>query len=105
MKNDAAYYLTQKDKQSLEFLLNHKEGRWFLMRLFDRCHVLHNEPAPKDDILIFEGEKRAVFQIVQGIEFLGKDGLTQKHLAEDEYYLELKRIYEMGKGDKDNEGF
>lgn len=96
MTNDAGFYLREKDKQSLQFLLSHKEGRWFLLRLFDRCHVLNNEPAPIENLQVFEGERRAVYQILQAISFLGKEGLTARHLAETEYFDELKKIKEMG---------
>lgn len=55
-----------KDEKGLRYLLADERGRWFLMRLFERCHML-DTTFPQEDhtnrMLVYEGERRVALRI------------------------------------------
>lgn len=86
------------DRESLLFLLSHTEGRWFLMRLFDRTDLFGN--TFNTDALInaySEGRRSVGINILSDIKGLGMDGLKLKQQAEAEYAKLIADSYEMKK--------
>lgn len=74
------------DRESLLFLLSHTEGRWFLMRLFDRTDLFGN--TFNTDALVnaySEGRRSIGIGILSDIKSLGMEGLKLKQEAESEY--------------------
>lgn len=77
----------KKDEIGLHYILADERGRWFLMRLFEQCHMLDTTFPDEDHtnrMLIFEGERRVAVNILDQIA-RGKE-LDSKLLAEKEYY-------------------
>ena len=88
----------EMDRNALLFLLNSKEGRWFLMRLFDRTDIFGS--AFNSDALInaySEGRRSVGINILSDIKGLGMDGLKLKQQAEAEYAKLIADSYEMKK--------
>lgn len=80
---------TEKDEAALRYLLASADGRWFLMRFFERCHLLAAATpsiAMESDYFIWEGERRSALTTLNGVRSLGKEGLDGKQLAEREYF-------------------
>ena len=94
-----------KDKEALLYMLKEPEGRWFLMRLFERCHLISDAPFPEDNVhrlLIMEGERRVGLHIKN----LVTDDLAAKQQAESEYYAfmnELESLIRAAEKEAENE--
>lgn len=77
-----------KDTEALRYILEDHRGRWFLMRLFDRCHMLsttYPDEGQVNQMLIWEGERRVALNILSNINLLGPDAITNRQQAEREY--------------------
>ena len=73
------------DVASLDYLMADERGRWFLMRLMVRCHIMDSPfPDLTNRMLIAEGERRAALTVRQNIMHMA-DGLAQYQQAEREY--------------------
>ena len=86
------------DREALLFLLNSREGRWFLMRLLDRTDVFGNVFCDSPHTNAYnEGRRSIGINILSDITALGMDGLKLKHQAETEYAKIIADSYEMRK--------
>lgn len=77
-----------KDSEALRYILEDSRGRWFLMRLFDRCHMLSTtcpDEGQVNQMLIWEGERRVALNILSNVNLLGPDAVNARQLAEREY--------------------
>lgn len=77
-----------KDSEALRYILEDSRGRWFLMRLFDRCHMLsttYPDEGQVNQMLIWEGERRVALNLLSNINLLGPDAVNARQLAEREY--------------------
>lgn len=94
MRRIADGKIAVKDKAALIYMMNHVNGRWFLMRLFERCHIIGGGPFPEDNVnrmLVMEGERRVGLHI-QNIITDDGDMLTLKQKAESEYYAFMNEL-------------
>ena len=97
MRRIAAEKIESKDRAALLYLLDAPDGRWFLMRLFERCHLTGGGPFPEDNVnrlLVMEGERRVGLHI-QNIITDDLVALAAKQKAESEYHALMKEIEEM----------
>ncbi len=88
----------KKDSDALNYLLTDEKGRWFLMRLFDRCHMMSStypDTDHTDRMLIAEGERRAALTVKNNIMQLGDDAVLQYQTGEREYAAWQKRMQGM----------
>lgn len=86
------------DRESLLFLLNSREGRWFLMRLLDRTDTFGNVFCADSHTNAYnEGRRSIGIGILSDIRGLGMDGLILKQQAETEYAKLIADSYEMKK--------
>ena len=79
--------MQERDLAGLEYLLSDERGRWLVMRLFERCHMMSTTFPPTDDtgrMLIYEGERRVALGIKDNI-VRDADRLQKLQLAEREY--------------------
>lgn len=75
-----------KDEQSLLFLLESEQGRWFLMRMLDRCSVLANIPPGDGPATNYTLGARSIgLSYLQDIAALDMKGFKLKQQAELEY--------------------
>lgn len=77
----------EKDTHSLKYILDDPRGRWFIMRLFEWCHMLDTTFTNEDHtnrMLVYEGERRVALNIQRCIIDSGE--LSMKVKAELEYY-------------------
>ncbi|WP_313994620.1 hypothetical protein [uncultured Selenomonas sp.] len=86
-----------KDKAALLYMLKEPEGRWFLMRLFERCHLISDAPFPEDNVhrlLIMEGERRVGLHIKNLVtdDLASLASLAAKQQAESEYYTFMNEL-------------
>lgn len=78
--------IVERDKQALEAMLQSNLGRWFLMRLFDRCALNTDSfTGQLASTSRLEGMRYVALQYQKDIAELGMDGIRQKHIAELEY--------------------
>lgn len=76
------------DDQGMRYLLADKRGRWFLMRLYEQCHMLDTTFTAEDHtnrMLIHEGERRVALRIQRNIA-QSEDTLDAMETARREYY-------------------
>ena len=86
------------DKEALLFLLNSKEGRWFLMRLLDRTDVFSNTFRCDAAAAAYcEGRRSVGIDVMTDITSMGVEGLKLKQMAELEYAQLIQDAYEMRK--------
>lgn len=79
-------YKIRRDLDSLKFLLDNELGRWFLMRLFDRCDLFASGFNSDASIMAFIQGKREIGLMYLGdIKTLGTSAVDKKLLAEKEY--------------------
>ena len=76
----------EKDKAALEFMLNSEQGRWFIVRLFDKCN-LNTDLFNVDSSIMarLSGKRSIALDYLDAIQSLGLEGLEFKQLAEREY--------------------
>lgn len=87
----------KRDEASLEYLLADERGRWFLMRLMDRCHIMDSTFPDSDRtnrMLIAEGERRAALTVRQNIMHIA-DGIERYQEAEREYQAFQQRMEDL----------
>ena len=85
------------DKASLDYLLADRRGRWFLQRMFRRCHLYGKtfcDSMNTNEMMLFEGERRVALNLRKNIMLLpgGMDALQD---AEREEFETEKRFEEM----------
>lgn len=93
MRRIADGKIAVKDRAALLYLLDAPDGRWFLMRLFERCHLLGGA-LPSDDVnvlLIREGERRVGLHI-QKLVTDDLAALAARQEAEREYYAFMNEL-------------
>lgn len=73
--------LKQRDKNALKFIMESAEGRWFIGRLLDNCHIF--TPMNEKQLEISEGERRIGLIIRHNIMSMS-DGLVLYHKLEEE---------------------
>jgi hypothetical protein len=87
----------KRDTASLDYLMADERGRWFLMRLMDRCHIMDSTFPDSDHtnrMLIAEGERRAALTVRQNIMHMA-DGLARYQQAEREYMAFQQRMEDL----------
>ena len=97
MRRIADEKIATKDRAALGYLLNHPDGRWFLMRLFERCHLIGGGVFPEDNVnrlLILEGERRVGLHI-QNLITSDMEALASKQTAESEYHALMNELKAM----------
>lgn len=98
----------EKDKDALEYLLADSRGRWFLMRLYERCHIFDSTYPDSDHIermLVYEGERRVALDIQSNV-LNGLQAIDKKLLAEKEYQnvmYSLDNLIAVAKADEEHE--
>lgn len=79
-------YKARRDIDSLMFLLDNELGRWFLMRLFDRCELLGSGFSSDAAVMAFiQGQREVAIKYIDDIAKLGTTAVEKKLLAEKEY--------------------
>ena len=80
--------IAKKDAAALNYVLADENGRWFIMRLFEQCHLI-NTTFPPDDhtnrMLINEGERRVGLNLLERV-VADMGALDAKQIAECEYF-------------------
>lgn len=85
--------ISERDQQALEFMLESEWGRWFLMRLFDRCALNSDSfTGQLASTSRLEGMRYVAILYLKDIQSLGKHGIEKKHMAELEYIEFQERI-------------
>lgn len=78
-----------RDEEALVNIMSTKPGRWFIMRLLERTHIL-DVTLPEADhatrMLIAEGERRIGMGLVNNLQ-ASRDLFDLKQEAEKEYFL------------------
>jgi len=89
--------LNQKDAEGYAYMLDDPKGRWFLMRLYEHCHIM-SSTFPLDGqtnrFLLNEGARRVALGIQNKIGE-SEESLRAMALARKEYYqfmLDKQRI-------------
>ncbi len=80
-----AQSIKKKDDEALQMLLDCPWGRWFLMRLFDRCLLFSDGFTGNSTTFFNEGMRKVGLMFLADIKALGFEGVMQKQLAEREY--------------------
>lgn len=94
LRHIAGGKIAVKDKAALLYMLKEPEGRWFLMRLFERCHLIGAPPFFEGDVhrlLVMEGERRVGLHL-QNLITEDLDSLAAKQNAESEYYAFMNEM-------------
>lgn len=94
MRRIADEKVAAKDRTALLHLLDAAEGRWFLMRLFERCHLVKNTSfltSDLNDLLVKEGERR-VGMYIESILTQNAALLAAKQKAETEYHAFMQEM-------------
>lgn len=95
----------RRDEAALRYLLADKNGRWFVYRMLERCHVFSVFSSTADGnanrIIMMEGERRVgveLYENLRRLSVLDESGECAKHrsLAEAEYFSFMAR-YTNGK--------
>lgn len=82
--------LNRRDKNALEFIMGSPEGRWFIGRLLDNCHIY--SPMSEDRLHINEGERRIGLLVRNNIMAMD-NGLNLFHQMEEEM-AQVAKIHE-----------
>jgi len=77
--------MQDKDKAALMALLDSPSGRWFLMRLFDRCYLFSDTFTGNSKTFQLEGMRKVALLYLQDITQLGLEAVELKQQAECEY--------------------
>lgn len=77
--------MADKDKACLLELLSSSWGRWFLMRLFDRCYLFSDTFTGNSKTFQLEGMRKVGLLYLQDISSLGVEAIKLKQEAELEY--------------------
>ena len=94
MRRIADEKVAAKDRAALLHLLDTAEGRWFLMRLFERCHLVKSTVFLTSDVnemLVKEGERR-VGMYIKSILTQNAALLAAKQKAETEYHAFMQEM-------------
>lgn len=75
----------KKDEDALQALLSSSLGRWFLMRLFDRCYLFSDTFTGNSKTFQLEGMRKVGLLYLQDISRLGVEAIKLKQEAELEY--------------------
>lgn len=74
---------SEKDNESIRYLLSDSRGRWFMARLMDRTRI--HVPLNHDHILLEEGRREVGLEYLNAVQALGLEGMKWLHTMEDEY--------------------
>lgn len=88
--------MKEKDQKVLKNILKTKDGRWFLMRLLDKCKVNCETFTGNSQTFYNEGRRSIGITVMQEIAALGLDAVILKQKAEKEYMqqqIEYKQLY------------
>lgn len=77
--------MAKRDRAALLELLGSPLGRWFLMRLFDRCYLFSDTFTGNSKTFQLEGMRKVGLLYLQDISGLGVDAVKLKQEAEIEY--------------------
>lgn len=77
-------YENNYDNKCLMGLMSTKDGRWFMMRLFDRCKVFQPTYTGDNQTFFNEGMRKVALDYLTAIKS-SKEGIKLYHLAEQEY--------------------
>ncbi len=77
--------VARRDKEALEALLSSPDGRWFLMRLFDRCRLNAEIFTGNSATFRNEGMRKVAIMYQEDIAAMGLEAIKLKQLAELEY--------------------
>lgn len=89
--------LRRRDEEALRSLLKSKEGRWFLMRLFDLTKVTQSCFTGNSHTFYNEGKRDVGLAVMRDIAALGLDGIKFKQKAELEYIETQYKAQEIAK--------
>lgn len=96
-------FIKEKDKESLREILSTTNGRWFLMRMLDRCKILSiSETLNTNEVIVNEGKRSIAISLLNEINRLGLEGVFLKQAAEKEYAVVMKDIEEKIKEERKN---
>lgn len=94
-----------KDKTALEWMLNNRQGRWFLARLLKNEGLTAGSFTGNSATFYNEGRREVVVGIYQSIKTqLGLRGIKLLHQAQEEmmkYQEEAERLSEQKEGNAD----
>jgi hypothetical protein len=85
----------QKDLKALKDLLGSESGRWFFMRLFERCGFARDSFTGSSETFYAEGKRKIALMYLADVERLGIEGIKLKQAAELSYItaqLEIKNF-------------
>lgn len=76
-----------KDLKAIKYLLNNDCGRWYLARLFDRCHLTTTtfDIEKSNNVLVSKGEREIADIVINMIACIGIKGIVLKQKAQQEY--------------------
>lgn len=92
----------RRDEAALRYLLADKNGRWFISRMLERCHVFSSTAdGNANRMMVMEGERRVGVELYENLRMLSaldESGECAKNrsLAEAEYVGFMAR-YKNGK--------
>ena len=92
----------RRDEAALRYLLADKNGRWFVYRMLERCHVFSSTAdGNANRMMMMEGERRVgveLYENLRRLSVLDESGecAKQRSLAEAEYVSFMAR-YTNGK--------
>lgn len=73
--------LKRRDEEAMKFIMENEQGRWFIGRLLENCHI--NSPMGADSLPMQEGERRIGLLVRNNIMAMN-GGLALMHKLEDE---------------------
>ena len=90
MNNLKIDFIKRLDGDCLLAVMKTKEGRWFMMRMFDLCRVF--QPTFTGDNVTFynEGMRKVALEYLTAIKS-SKEGIKLYHLAEQEYAENMEK--------------
>lgn len=98
----------EKDSRALDYMLSDEDGRWFLMRLFERCHIFSTTFPNEGDVnqmMVWEGERRVALNILGNINLMGDHYFQLRQMGEKEYNDHYSRAaYLMRLAEKNEKG-
>lgn len=94
--------MAKKDERALRFILEHERGRWFFMRLMERCGCVHRaSPKNPQEIAMLSAQQQIGDGLDKNIrqmydnspsQAMADDIIGSRRLAEDEYFRFKRRF-------------
>ena len=94
MRRIADQKVEAKDRSALLYMLDDPAGRWFMMRLFERCHLVNSRLFSEENVnrlLVMEGQRRVGLHI-QNLITSDPATLAAKQKAESEYHAFMSEM-------------